>query len=592
MSDTKTKPLWLSEEERAVLSSVQASVQEQDDYEGSVLRRATHSLAPTLIPPNFPDVTSLLGGGGGGAGVTNGPVWHSILARTRRTLREWRLRNGRADPEPDRGQADMWHMKEQILWHVLSQTPTTARASVEAAADDDNSYYHERAAEQARSQRLIQPHDDKKQQQHSKHNGGLTIDSAAPTSVRNGFQQGGDDVDTSSTATNSGQQPARRRVPMMKRKRIHRDDNDDDNDGSQKNRLNPQEKEALKQQRTERNRIKHERRRRCHRNNTMPLTDSDGSSDEEMQLDDNSKDDDISKDDDNSKDEEMNDIQPDESNRLGPEDGLQNATTSIHRQDVSEETSDDRVATVQEESVSLVDVKPMVALLAKAATTAVTCPLCQQSIPVPVESDMDAVLSHHMSLCGCDDQTQHQRRSTRSRSTRAVPSYAEPTDEEDPSSEQQQHQRVRAASLRSSVKADFTTMGTRTTSRSRASKVSSVLNGHKAESVRTSTKNDHSKAPVDTAVYPAALDDMNEWAYEDRVDDWLEHGLSRMKKMKERDELESVPGAEEYDGGLLVPAWMNDRLFTYQREGLKWMWDLHQQQAGGIIGDEMGLVRC
>lgn len=27
----------------------------------------------------------------------------------------------------------------------------------------------------------------------------------------------------------------------------------------------------------------------------------------------------------------------------------------------------------------------------------------------------------------------------------------------------------------------------------------------------------------------------------------------------------------------------------YQRVGVKWLWQLHKQQVGGIIGDEMGL---
>ena len=27
----------------------------------------------------------------------------------------------------------------------------------------------------------------------------------------------------------------------------------------------------------------------------------------------------------------------------------------------------------------------------------------------------------------------------------------------------------------------------------------------------------------------------------------------------------------------------------YQQTGVKWLWELHCQQAGGIVGDEMGL---
>lgn len=29
--------------------------------------------------------------------------------------------------------------------------------------------------------------------------------------------------------------------------------------------------------------------------------------------------------------------------------------------------------------------------------------------------------------------------------------------------------------------------------------------------------------------------------------------------------------------------------FSYQRVGVSWLWELHCQSAGGIIGDEMGL---
>jgi DNA excision repair protein ERCC-6 len=38
-----------------------------------------------------------------------------------------------------------------------------------------------------------------------------------------------------------------------------------------------------------------------------------------------------------------------------------------------------------------------------------------------------------------------------------------------------------------------------------------------------------------------------------------------------------------------VPAAIYRRLFDYQRTGVKWLWELHCQRSGGIIGDEMGL---
>ena len=61
------------------------------------------------------------------------------------------------------------------------------------------------------------------------------------------------------------------------------------------------------------------------------------------------------------------------------------------------------------------------------------------------------------------------------------------------------------------------------------------------------------------------------------------------------DDAEGEEGEEEeeeaaddvvFDGGLTVPGGMYSRLFDYQKTGLKWLWELHCQRAGGIIGDE------
>ncbi|PON81759.1 Protein CHROMATIN REMODELING [Trema orientale] len=43
------------------------------------------------------------------------------------------------------------------------------------------------------------------------------------------------------------------------------------------------------------------------------------------------------------------------------------------------------------------------------------------------------------------------------------------------------------------------------------------------------------------------------------------------------------------EGGLKIPETIFDELFDYQRVGVQWLWELHCQRAGGIIGDEMGL---
>ena len=46
---------------------------------------------------------------------------------------------------------------------------------------------------------------------------------------------------------------------------------------------------------------------------------------------------------------------------------------------------------------------------------------------------------------------------------------------------------------------------------------------------------------------------------------------------------------EEIEGGLKAPSVIWDRLYDYQKVGVQWMFGLHQQHCGGILGDEMGL---
>ena len=43
------------------------------------------------------------------------------------------------------------------------------------------------------------------------------------------------------------------------------------------------------------------------------------------------------------------------------------------------------------------------------------------------------------------------------------------------------------------------------------------------------------------------------------------------------------------EGGLRIPGSIYEQLFDYQKVGVQWLWELHCQRAGGIIGDEMGL---
>ena len=180
------------------------------------------------------------------------------------------------------------------------------------------------------------------------------------------------------------------------------------------------------------------------------------------------------------------------------------------------------------------------------ATTTVTCPLCQQALAIPDTSQTDALLAQHMQDC------QTTGRSSRRRSNRWDES---------------------SAHIVMAVKPKPNNGKAKRPSRKRK------------RSAKTKKR-----ATVASLHYSTSKDDLQEWVYMDRVDDWMEHGVHQMKDMKQlRDVDDELPGAESYTGGLYIPAWINDRLFGYQRDGLQWMWDLHQQQSGGVVGDQMGL---
>jgi hypothetical protein len=169
----------------------------------------------------------------------------------------------------------------------------------------------------------------------------------------------------------------------------------------------------------------------------------------------------------------------------------------------------------------------------------VVCPNCQMKLPVTDHDDRDAALARHLSVCG----------------------------------------------------------DTATTTATRPRRTCTRTQRQPSSSPVTKSK------PVVVVVAPpllprqrsekTPLDDWNALDYEDRVEDWIQHGLDKMPSLdllrEDTDYANHLPGAVEYNGGFYVPAWINNRLFEYQRTGVQWMWELHQQYVGGIVGDEMGL---
>ncbi|CDM26849.1 hypothetical protein CBS147339_8378 [Penicillium roqueforti] len=99
----------------------------------------------------------------------------------------------------------------------------------------------------------------------------------------------------------------------------------------------------------------------------------------------------------------------------------------------------------------------------------------------------------------------------------------------------------------------------------------------------------------------SGVDDGNEAIYQSRVQEWISRRSSARRHAdshhvdadlnEEEEWLKPHPTepAMELDNGLRVPGDISRFLFPYQKTGVQWLWELHQQTVGGIIGDEMGL---
>ncbi|XP_070798977.1 DNA excision repair protein ERCC-6 isoform X1 [Pituophis catenifer annectens] len=83
-------------------------------------------------------------------------------------------------------------------------------------------------------------------------------------------------------------------------------------------------------------------------------------------------------------------------------------------------------------------------------------------------------------------------------------------------------------------------------------------------------------------------DDGNEDCYKQRLRRWHRQQLAdqkgRQSTAKESDESDA-----EFLEGFKVPGYLFKKLYKYQQTGVRWLWELHCQQVGGILGDEMGL---
>ncbi|XP_028278800.1 DNA excision repair protein ERCC-6 [Parambassis ranga] len=84
-------------------------------------------------------------------------------------------------------------------------------------------------------------------------------------------------------------------------------------------------------------------------------------------------------------------------------------------------------------------------------------------------------------------------------------------------------------------------------------------------------------------------DDGDVQYYRQRIRKWKRQRLRDREEKRERGEELTDDSDAEFDEGFKVPGFLWKKLYKYQQTGVRWMWELHCQQAGGVLGDEMGL---
>ncbi|XP_073408175.1 DNA excision repair protein ERCC-6 isoform X2 [Dendrobates tinctorius] len=82
-------------------------------------------------------------------------------------------------------------------------------------------------------------------------------------------------------------------------------------------------------------------------------------------------------------------------------------------------------------------------------------------------------------------------------------------------------------------------------------------------------------------------DDGDAKAFKHRI---RQYQKQQAKEAQQRSAAEESEDSDvEFDEGFRVPGSIWKKLYRYQQTGVRWLWELHCQQAGGILGDEMGL---
>jgi hypothetical protein len=231
----------------------------------------------------------------------------------------------------------------------------------------------------------------------------------------------------------------------------------------------------------------------------------------------------------------------------------------------------------------------------------VICPICNNNVKYTSSTNPDEVLSIHIDQC---QKSQPSCRTTRSRTKSIYNSSITAQESSKSNSKRQRSNGIKDSSslfdddFEQDISADEEHAASRkceirNMKRKTVTDLSEkVLSSASTPSAKKITANNVENVSNSTrTVSSCCKDDLELWEYEDRVNIWIEHGVSNMVSLPEQQPSSELPGKVVFPGGLTIPAWINNRLFPYQRSALRWLWELYKQKSGSILGDEMGLVR-
>ncbi|KAK9095398.1 hypothetical protein Scep_026867 [Stephania cephalantha] len=124
-----------------------------------------------------------------------------------------------------------------------------------------------------------------------------------------------------------------------------------------------------------------------------------------------------------------------------------------------------------------------------------------------------------------------------------------------------------------------------------------LQNSAETEPVKSKDKTNKRKRPMADKKWRKAISREEKLSEGSAIFSPLKEEMGDISVTSDNDEEHQVDEAADdtessdvtLEGGLKIPDFIYGKLFDYQKVGVQWMWELHCQRAGGIIGDEMGL---